>query len=413
MSATGVVRRLWRAGALAGVLATQLGAAAWAAAAEPDWPYTTDFGSYLLHVHPEVNYALHPEWLDAWERGRLGHGVFRGTFGSSATDELMIDAHWALNPVLAPGLRLRQDLVWQQRRHLPHDRLDLWLGLEQRVWRQASVVVQTVPAERKEEMDLRLGGLWATDDRSRYLQVMYVREDFMHDEKDNLKGVTDTAPAAVDWLARLKRGRWTLSTEGRWGRGFERRYPDAARSPELAAHARASHALTARVRRQADAGPLLEASWVQAEDAERRAYRQATFDHDYAGWYRVLSLRAVQPVAPRWRVRGELHRLDRRAHATGWRAFSYRRHEVMPAVWGEWAWSPRRTVELGYLGTFYHWRRRDAQRPESETRDGYADKVELALIHRLAGEAAIKLSLSHELSLERFGGGSLRLITGF
>jgi len=35
------------------------------------------------------------------------------------------------------------------------------------------------------------------------------------------------------------------------------------------------------------------------------------------------------------------------------------------------------------------------------------------MILGLKGDAAIKLSLSHEVSLERFGGGSVRLLTGF
>jgi hypothetical protein len=396
---------------LGALLLALVGAAA-AGATPPPWPFTSDFSSYLLHVHPEVNYALHPEWSAAWERERLRSSSFRGIFGSSATDELLIDAHWALVAELAPGLRLRQDLVWLQRRHLPFDRLDLWLGLEQRLWRGFAVVVQTVPAERKEEIDLRLGGLWASDDRARYVQLLYVLEDLVHDQKDRRRGETTTAPRGVDWLARLEHGPWTLYSQGRWVRGFAREYPDAVRSPDLAAHRRAANEFTARVRWQGRPRTALEASWFQAEDAERKDFRNEPagggYDYDYAGWYRLLSLRGLVPVSDRWRLRAELHRLHRRAAATGWRAFAYRREETMPALFAEWAWGARRTVELGYLGTFYRWRWADG-----DGRRGFADKVELALVLRLAGEAALKLSVSHEVSLERFGGGSLRLLTGF
>ena len=401
-----------------------LGAAAPAAATAatpPAWPFTSDFSSYLLHVHPEVNYALHPDWLAAWERNRLGAGAFRGVFGSSATDELLIDAHWTLNPELGGGLRLRHDIAWVQRRHLPFDRLDLWLGLEQRVWRGWAVVVQTVPAERKEEIDLRIGGLWTSADRARYVQVLYRLDDLIYEEKNRRGGVVTTAPRGVDWLLRLERGAWTLASHGHWLRGFARRYPDPARSPQVAAQARTANEATARLRWSGGPRTAVEAAWFQAEDAEAMVWREGAttgdlvdYSYDYAGWYRLLSLRGLLPLDARWRLRGELHSLRRRAAATGWRGFDYHRDEIMPALYGEWSWSPRRTVELGYLGTFYRWRRREAAHaPLVEDRRGYADKVELALILGLQGEAALKLSLSHEVSLERFGGGSLRLLTRF
>jgi hypothetical protein len=387
----------------------------------PPWPFTVDFGSYLLHVHPEVNYALHPDWLVVWERDRLGRGRMRGTFGSSATDELLVDVHWSLNPELHRDLRLRQDIVWQERRHLPLDRLDIWLGLEQRVWRRLAVVAQATPAERKDTIDLRVGGLWTSPDRTRYVQLIYVLEDLIHDEKDRRNGETETSPLGVSWLVRLEHGPWTFYSEGQWVRRYARRYPDVLRSPDLAAQERASNDLTVRLRWRPQPRAALEAAWFQAEDAELQEFRDgvdwprlSNYSYDYAGWYRLWSLRGLYPVAERWRLRGELHRLDRRATATGWQAFVYHRDEVMPALFAEWTWSRRRTVELGYLGTFYHWRRTDEdRRREGEDRRGFADKVELALILGLRGEAAIKLSLSHEVSLERFGGGSVRLLTGF
>lgn len=395
--------------------------AAAAAALPPPWPYTTDFDSYLLHVHPEVNYALPPQWLDVWERERLRAGCLRAVFGSSATDELLIDARWALNHELTCDLRLRQDIVWQERRHLPLDRLDIWLGLEQRVWRRLAVVVQTVLAERKEAIDLRLGWLWTSADRTRYAQLLYVLEDLIHDQKDGRGGVTETSPIGANWLARFERGPWALFTQGNWVRGFARRYPDSGRSPELVAHARMANELSVRLswRPLADRG--VEAAWFQAEDAERMEFREgpfasgmSAFSYHYAGWYRLISLRGMHPLADRWRLRAECHQLHRRAAATGWRAFTYDRDEIMPAVFAEWAWSRRRAVELGYLGTFYRWRHRDHDRRLiPDTRRGFADKVELALILGLAGQAALKLSVSHEVSLERFGGGSVRLLADF
>jgi hypothetical protein len=154
----------------------------------------------------------------------------------------------------------------------------------------------------------------------------------------------------------------------------------------------------------------VEVAWQQAEQGAQRRYRgdDAAFDHDYSGWYRTLSVRALAPLSPRWRMRAELHRLDRRATASGWRAFAYHRDEVMPGLWAEWRAGRRQVVELGYLGSFYRWRYAG-----EEPASGFADKLELATVFRLDGNARLKLSLSHEVSLERFGGASVRLVTGF
>lgn len=396
-------------------------AAAGAETIPPDWPFNSGFSSYLLHVHPEVNYRLSPDWLAVWERERIGDGFFRTAVGSSASDELLLDMHWTLNPELAPRLRLRQDIVWLERRHLPADRLDIWLGLEWRVWRRAALVAQAVLAARKETIDLRLGWLLAGADRAQYVQLLLVLEDWIHDYKDRHQGVTDTLPMGLDWLVRLEHGPWTFFSEGRWVRGFARRYPDPWRSPVLASHRRAANEFVARVRWEPRPRSGFEAAWFQAEQAEARTYRNnpamgdmTLYDHDYAGWYRLVSLRAFMPVSEHWRLRGELHRLHRRAGAEGWRTFGYRRDETMPALFAEWSWSARRTVELGYMGTFCRWRHQDgARRILPENRRGYADKIELALVLGLTGDAALKLSLSHEVNQMRFGGGSVRLLTGF
>ncbi|HOX25998.1 MAG TPA: hypothetical protein PLL30_09455 [Candidatus Krumholzibacteria bacterium] len=399
-----------RAIALAACLAAGVPVRWVAQAAEPAWPYEDGFTEDLLHVHPEVNYALHPDWLAAWERDRLGTGAFRGAFGSTATDELLVDAQWALDPELAPGLRFRSDLLWQEQRHLPTERRDLWLGFEQRACRSIGVVVQVAPAEDKETIDLRLGGLWTAADRTSYVQVLYVLEDLVHDEKDERRGETLAAPRGVDWLLRLARGPWSLFSQGHWVRAFARTYPDPVRSPDLAAHDRAANDLAVRARWQPNARAQLELAWRQVEDAEARAYRGAdsVHDHDYGGWYRVASARGVMPLGGRWRLRAELHDLRRRATASGWRAFAYRRTEIMPAVRAEWHWGGRHWIEVGYLGTRYRWRY-DGE----DERSGFADKVEMAVVCGLRGESVLEVSLSHEVSLDRFGGGSVRMVTRF
>jgi len=256
------------------------------AVAQPEWPFETGFGEYLLHVHPEVNYAQHPEWLDAWERDRLGPGAFLGTFGSSATDELLVDAQWTLNPELtAGGLRFRNDIDWREQRHLPTEYLDIWLGLEQRVHGPFAVLAQATMAEAKETIDLRFGGLWTSADRTSYVQLLYYAEDIVRDKKDDLEPDTHRSSQGLDWLLRLERGPWSIFSQGRWTSGFVRDYPDEAASPELLRHENTANEFDIRVRWLPASRSQLELSWRQVEDAEAAAFRgdAAIFDHDYAG----------------------------------------------------------------------------------------------------------------------------------
>ena len=382
-----------------------------AMAVPPDWPYQTGFGDRLLHVHPELNYTQHPDWLDAWERGRLGAGEFLGNFGSTATDELLIDARWTLNPELTHGgLRFRNDIVWQEQRHLPTERLDIWLGLEQHVWRGFGVMAQVTVAEAKETIDLRVGGLWTSADRSRYVQLLYVAEDIVRDEKDDLEPQTERGAHGIDWLLRLVHGQWSFISEGHWSTGFDRKYPNHDASPELLRHEKVANNLDLRARWQPAPRAQLELSWRQAEDEEIRLYRgSATFyDHQYAGWYRVFGARGLLPVADRWRLRGELHRLDRRANADGWSTFVYHRDETLPGIWAEWGFGGTHWLELGYLATFYRW-----HEDGDVENTGYADKLELAVVLGFMNGAGLKVSLSHEVSLDQFGGASVRMFSPF
>jgi hypothetical protein len=392
---------------LLGLLVATAASAA-TAATPPDWPYETGFRSSLLHVHPVVNYALHPDWQAAWERDRLDGSLFAGTFGSIHTKELLVDARWTVNSPLADGTWFRNDIVWRETRHLPTERQDILLGLEQRVWRGLAALVQVMPARDKEDLDLHLGGLWTSADRTRYVQLVFVMDDLVYDEKTELGAETTQQPRGLAWLARLAHGPWSFFTRGRWLQGFDRDFPDADASPELSRQARTANELEARLRWQPAVRTQVELSWQLVEDAEIRTWRDGSYDFDYAGWYRLLSLRGLYPLSDRWRLRGELHGLRRRATVSDYGAFAYHRTETLSALYGEWSWGQGHRVELGYMGSWYDWAYEDG-----DAEAGYVDKLEVGLVLALARGSALEISLSHEPSLEKFGGGNIRAIVQF
>ena len=379
------------------------------ASSPPETNFTEGLNDRLLHVHPEINYALHPDWLALWEQDRIGGNTFRGTFGSTHTKKLLVDSRWALNSQLAGGTWFRNDITWQERRHLPNDVLSIMLGLEQRVWHGLAAVVQCMPTEAKENLDVQLGALWASPDRTQYLQLLYVMEDVVYDEKNDRGGESVQAPRGLNWLLRVERGAWSLYSSGQWLSGYERDYPDPGLEPEIFAESKTNNELEAYLRWRPDDRTHVELSWRQADNAEAQVNHWDPYSYDYTSWYRTLAVRALYPLADRWRLRGEFRQLKRRDTTSGYGAFAFHRDEVMPALYGEWSWGSANSVELGYMGTFYEWEFES----QGDAESGYADKIELGLVLGLARQSALKFALSHELSLEKFGGGNVRMITRF
>ena len=76
----------------------------------------------------------------------------------------------------------------------------------------------------------------ADSSRENYLRMGLVMEDFVYDEKNNLDGVSDQTPLSLQRRARYHCDRFGIYSQGRWSRGFKRRYPNQELSPELTAH---------------------------------------------------------------------------------------------------------------------------------------------------------------------------------
>jgi hypothetical protein len=374
---------------------------------EPEAPEAISFYSPLLFLHPVVNYAIHPDWLDRWERGLLARPEILGNFGSVATDDLMVAVEWALNHELAKGVWFRNDITWLQTRHSNRDVTNIYLGFEVRIWRGFAGVIQCQPAYDKEELDIRLGGMWANASRDRYVQLLYVREDLVYDEKNDKGGRTQKTPHGIAWLARLAGDRWSVFSRGRYSSGFAREFPDPAASPELFYHTQKSNDVTLRLRYAPGSRAGLEASYDCYTFDEEKQFRNTAFDFVFGNEIRHGGVRILLPLNKRWRLRGEGHYVRQEAGAAKRSDYIYLRREGMPALFVE-LHGQRYWIEAGYMGTFYKWEK-SGENDES----GYADKVKLGWVYSFKDGAHLQLSVSHEPSLSQFGGGSIQFLTQF
>jgi hypothetical protein len=112
-----------------------------------------------------------------------------------------------------------------------------------------------------------------------------------------------------------------------------------------------------------------------------------------------------------WGLRPEIHALRQWSHASGVRNFDHRRDDFFPAVFVELHAPGRSTWELGYLATRHSWEYRIGDWVDDT--DAYTDKVKLGWTYAFTPLARLQFSLSHEVDLDRFGGGSIMFQTNF
>jgi len=376
-----------------------------------DWPFPQEHRSRLVFVHPLVNYAVNPAWQRQWERHLVNGNGVQTTVGSVATENLFTDLTLNITEPLGGRFRFLYRLVWLEGLHLDLSRQEHWLGLEMSLFDRVAAHLQVHPTPDKEEFDL-LAGLMLTDSsRERYLKLSLRFDDFLYEKKNDLGGISHDEPVSLQWEGRYQTGKWELFSAGRYGSGSSRTYPDSSLSPAVAAAHQQDGNATVRLRYlwQEDDFTGIEVSHYRFEAGELRRY--SVVDYEYANEFVHLRGLGVFGIGGSWGMRPEIHWLRQWAAAGGRREFTHRREDFFPALFLELHAPGKSTWELGYLGTHHKW---DYKVGEwSDNRQGYTDKIKFGWTYAFLPTAQVQFSLSHELDLDRFGGGNVQFQTIF
>lgn len=376
-----------------------------------DWPFPDELRSRLVFVHPLVNYAINPTWQRDWERHLVNAGGVQTTVGSIATEDLYTDLTLNITEPLGSRFRFLYRMIWREGLHLDVARQEHWLGFELGLFRGLAAHLQVHPAPDKEEFDLLTGLLLTDDTRERYLRVSLRLDDFMYERKNGLGGISQEEPVGIQWELRHQIGRWELFSTGRYGSGSRRAYPDSTLSPAVAGLFRQDGASTVRLRHVwTDLDFVgLEASHYRFEASEQRRDEVAGFEYDNE----FVHLRGlgVVGIGGSWGLRPEIHWLRQWASARGRFEFTHRREDFFPAVFVELHAPGKSTWELGYLTSHHQWEYVVDGR--TDNRSGYTDKLKLGWTYAFLPTARVQFSLSHELDLDRFGGGNVQYQMNF
>jgi hypothetical protein len=358
-----------------------------------------------------VNYAINPVWQRDWERQLVNSNGVQTTVGSVSTEDLYTDLTLNVTEPLGGRFRFLYRMVWREGLHLDSVRQEHWLGFEMGLFERMAVHLQVHPTPDKNEFDLLTGLLLTDESRERYLRVSLRLDDFMYEPKNDQGGKSQEESVAVQWELRHQTGRWELFSTGRYGSGSRRAFPDSALSPAVTGLYRREGAATVRLRHLLNEAAFLaiEASHYRFQAAEQR--RDGAADFEYANEFVHLRGLGMIGMGGPWKLRPEIHWLRQWAVAVNRRDFTHNREDFFPAVFVEFHSLGKSIWELGYLASHHQW---DYTAGDStDNRKGFTDKIKLGWTYAFLPTARVQFSLSHELDLDRFGGGNIQYQMNF
>lgn len=392
------------------LLLSLLGAAS---AVAQERPFEDGYDNELLYVHALVNYAYDLEWQYDWERTRFAANALRVNTGSVSSDKLLTDIDFSFNEPLNEKWRFSGSFERDGQRQRPVTREQLLLGFERSLFETSAIFVTVNPEYDKSALDVAVGYALYRDDREQYVRVALLMDDMNYGGKNTVGGTQTQDPLYLQWTLRwaLADG-WFAYSEGRVGRGFERRFDDAALSPEIAALDQQDNQAELRISKQFDDGRLWSLWGEWADFDETRVARVPGGDYRYTNTEFNLGAEHVRMLDERQRLRVVAHYVSREAESRGFNGHRFERQDLLGGVFYD-RLRGMSSLSLGYaFGTpdFEY----DADLPTNSYENSeYTDKVIVGWHHRFSEMAQVRASISHEISASGFGGGAVQFQMAF
>jgi hypothetical protein len=375
---------------------------------DADWEFEDPYDDQMLYLHALVNYSYDLQWQFDWERRQFVNNAFRINTGSVASTELLTDIDLNINQTLNDKWRFQGSFRRDGLRQRPEREDRLLVGFERSLFERSAVYLTVNPEFNKEFIDIAAGYTFYRDDRQQYARVGALFEDVNYETKNDLGGKTEQNPVALQWAVRLGLANdWFVYSEGEVGSGFERLFLDETASPDVSRHDRRSNTAQLRVSRASDNGTAWSA-WVEWYDFnEVMQFRQPGFDYDYENTQLDFAVEHVRVLGDRHRLRLLVHYLDQKAESRGFNEHDYTRTDVLGGAFYEYLWpNSGATFAYAFGQPDIIFQAPDAT--DSYKRDDYRDKLVVGWRYDFSEDAQIHVSVSHEVSVNGFGGGAVR-----
>ena len=375
---------------------------------DANWEFEDPYKDQMLYLHALVNYSYDLQWQYDWERRQLVSNAIRVNTGSVTSKELLTDIDLNINQALNDKWRFQGSFRRNGLRQRPEREDRLLVGFERSLFENSAVYVTVNPEFNKEFIDAAVGYTFYRDDRQQYIRVGTLIEDINYETKNDFGGKTEQHPIALQWALRLGLANdWFIYSDGEVGSGFERSFPDATASPDVSHHDRQSNSAQLRVSRASDDGSAWSA-WVEWYDFnEVKWFRQPGLDYDYENTQLDFAVEHIRMLGARHRLRLLMHYVDQKAKSRGFNEHDYDRADVLGGIFYEYLW-PNSGATFAYA---FGQPDIDFQAPdvaESYMLDEYRDKICIGWRYSFSEDAQVHVSVSHEVSVNGFGGGAVR-----
>ncbi len=375
-----------------------------------EWEFEQEIFSPRLFLHPFATYLYDVKQVTDWELHQYADTQFRMNIGSVSLNRLNTDVQAQMNHDLNDYFTFRGRYDRQSFQHWPEDKEIMSMEMEARVFPWFSVFVGANPEYDKEDVDAVAGFMIADSTRTRYFRTTLVYEDFVYDEKNEAKGETKREPFGVRWAMHPWNGDVRFYSEGYWTNGYRRTFSagDSLDTTQLEHYER--YALI-RITRNSKGGSLysFDMRFDEYYDHDTR------LDTDYSvrrsiylyqcGFHWDLTLTEKTRLKPGFRY--VLLKYRERCPENGFfNTDILYRVEMLYQLIGVWK-TPLGTWEGGCLGS--QRRIHEAKKFFFGSDPKWEQKLFLGWSWEFVNNAFLKLSVSHEPSIDGFGGANMQL----
>ena len=378
-----------------------------------NWSFEDDYQDRLLFIHPFINYDYNAYWYYDWEKNLFKRNGFLFSVGSVTTKDLLVDGTLVINEYLGAGWRFRGEGRWLETLHLADKEKYTFMGLEKEVINNTSVYLIVNPAYDKENTDINMGILFADSTYENYLRLGFLWEDFVYDAKNNLVGVTDKTPYALQWVFRYQLDQITVYSQGRLSQGFKRRFPNKQSSPDLNYHDLLHNDFTVKIYYVPSKVSILNLSAYQYQFQETKIFSADSFNFHYNTRVKDIGLDYLLTFKELNRLQFQLHYVNKKAKSIGYRQHRFDRNDILMAFSYE-RFFGKHMIELQYMYALPRWNYDSYHEQEqSYAYRGTMDKVKIGWTYQFPQRSEIHISASHEVHEGTFGGANLQYILLF
>ncbi len=367
----------------------------WLTLTAKDWDFTNEFDSPRLFLHPFITYASSIDDDIAWEKYQFARTQFRMNVGSVSLNRLNTNVEARLNHDLDDHLTFRVKYHRQSYQHDPDKREICSMEMEWRLFRNLAVFAGANPEFDKEDVDIVAGIMLADTTRTRYARLTIVYEDFVYDEKNESNGRTTHEPFGVRWQAYQGNG---IYTEGYLTEGFRREFNGG----DVAVHEGFQRYILFRSTRSFLGKHRYSFDLRFDEYYDSKSYHASDSVSTHRLFISQAGLRNEIAIAGNFHLCPHLRLVVSRLgdYPDYWLRieFLYALILVYRSEWGSW--------ETGYMAGDREIR--DNDMPFMPNNLEHEDKVYLGWNWYFKKNAHLKLSVSHEPSIDGFGGANMQ-----